>query len=171
MPGELFAIGKIVGCFGIKGYCKLDLLTDFPERLLKLKNVVVGFDVGKTVSRSFEDVRLSANTARIKFEEIDDRTSAEQLVGQFVFIPRGFLKKLKKDRYFVHDLVQCEVITVDGIHVGRIVDVYKFSAQDIWVVRDDAKEHLIPAVREFIESVDIGKKLVVIRPIEGLLDG
>ena len=169
-PGELFAVGKIVGCFGVKGECKLELLTDFPERLRKIKNLFVGFDDRGAVSCIVDEVRLSGTSARMKLRGIDDRTSAEQYVGRYVFVPKRFLAKLKKGRYFIHDLVGCRVVTTGGMPVGTVVDVYKFTAQDLWVVRGNAKEHLIPAVKEFIESVDIGKKLVVIRPMEGLLD-
>ncbi len=170
MPGELFAVGKIVGCFGVAGFCRLGLLTEFPGRLREIKNLFVGFDDRTAVSVDVEEVRVSGTTARMKFRGIDDRTSAEKYIGQYVFVPKRLLPKLKKGRYFVHDLVGCRVVTVGGVQVGTLVDVLKFSSQDIWVVRDNAKEHLIPAVREFIESVDIVKHVIVIRPIEGLLD-
>jgi 16S rRNA processing protein RimM len=48
--------------------------------------------------------------------------------------------------------------------------VYKFTAQDVWVVKNGTTEHLIPAVKEFVERVDVNTKTIIINPIEGLLN-
>jgi ribosomal 30S subunit maturation factor RimM len=53
--------------------------------------------------------------------------------------------------------------------VGRIEDVFDAAGRHIWSVRDGETEHLIPAVREFIVSVDTVKKEIVVDPPEGLL--
>ncbi len=54
--------------------------------------------------------------------------------------------------------------------VGILADVLKLPANDVWVVRSGEKEILIPAVKEFIESVDEARKRIVIHVIEGLLE-
>ncbi len=171
MPEELFAIGKVVGCFGVAGLCKLELLTDFPQRMKQITSAYLGKASESAVTVSLESVRVSGSSARVKFKGISDRNSAQKLIGQFVFIERASLTKLKKGRYYVHDLIGSAVMTPEHVRIGELVDVLRNTAQDVWVVRAGETEYLIPAVREFIESVDIDKKIVVIRPVEGLLDG
>jgi len=54
--------------------------------------------------------------------------------------------------------------------VGRVLRVEPAPAQDLWVVGDGAREHLVPAVPEIVRDVDLKARRVVIRPPEGLLD-
>ena len=71
--------------------------------------------------------------------------------------------------WFIHDLIGCVVRTLDGRRVGVIGDVLDAAGRHIWSVRDGETEHLVPAVKEFIVSVDTEKKEVVVDPPEGLL--
>ena len=64
----------------------------------------------------------------------------------------------------------CRVVTEDGREVGRVTGIERSPAQDLWVVADEAREHLIPAVPEIVSEVDLEARRVVIRPPEGLLD-
>jgi 16S rRNA processing protein RimM len=62
------------------------------------------------------------------------------------------------------------VLTEEGREVGRVTRIERAGAQDLWVVRADGREHLIPAVPEIVTDVDLAARRVVIRPPEGLLD-
>ena len=67
-------------------------------------------------------------------------------------------------------LVGCRVETEDGHAVGELSGVEPSPAHDLWVVRSEGREHLIPAVPEIVREVDLGARRVVIRPPEGLLE-
>jgi 16S rRNA processing protein RimM len=54
--------------------------------------------------------------------------------------------------------------------IGELTGIEPSPAQDLWVVRGAGREHLIPAVPEIVQEVDLDAKRVVIRPPEGLLD-
>jgi 16S rRNA processing protein RimM len=62
------------------------------------------------------------------------------------------------------------VVTEDGREVGRVLRVEAAPAQDLWVVGDGAREHLVPAVADIVRDVDLRERRVVIRPPDGLLD-
>jgi 16S rRNA processing protein RimM len=62
------------------------------------------------------------------------------------------------------------VLTEDGGEVGRVLRVETGPAQDLWVVGDGGREHLVPAVPEIVRDVDLAARRVVIRPPDGLLD-
>jgi 16S rRNA processing protein RimM len=62
------------------------------------------------------------------------------------------------------------VETEDGRVVGEMTGIETSPAHDLWVVRGDGREHLIPAVPEIVVEVDLEAKRVVIRPPEGLLE-
>jgi 16S rRNA processing protein RimM len=62
------------------------------------------------------------------------------------------------------------VVTNDGTPVGEVTGIEPSPAHDLWVVRGTEREHLIPAVPEIVQEVDLDARRVVIRPPEGLLE-
>jgi 16S rRNA processing protein RimM len=54
--------------------------------------------------------------------------------------------------------------------VGIVVDVLKMPAQNVFVIDAEGKEILIPDVDAFIKTIDINNGIIVIDPIEGLLN-
>ncbi|MFI5252390.1 MAG: ribosome maturation factor RimM [Bacteroidota bacterium] len=167
---DLFAIAKLTGCFGIKGYIKAQALTHTPRRLLKLKNVFIGVGPDKLQEMNIEDVVFQQRSVLIKLQGVDDRTAAERFVGQYVFIDAPDVVKPPEGSYFVHDLLGCEVRTQDGKVYGVIEDVLKTASQDIWTIRQGDTVRMLPAVNDFIIRVEIPNRLVIVKLIEGLLE-
>jgi len=58
------------------------------------------------------------------------------------------------------------VLTEDGREVGRVLRVEPGPSQDLWVVGDGAREHLVPACPKIVCDVDLKARRVVIRPPE-----
>ncbi len=170
MASDRYAVARITGAHGIGGFFRIELLTDDPERLKRLREVYIGLEANEAVPLMVEAVRMLHRSVVIKVKTIDDRTAAEALRNNFIFVAQKDLTKPGRGRWFVHDIIGCAVVTTDGRDVGAVADVMKSAAQDIWVVRSGVKEYLIPAVAEFIAEVDIARRRIVVRPIEGLLD-
>jgi 16S rRNA processing protein RimM len=61
-------------------------------------------------------------------------------------------------------------VTADGVEVGTLVDIFETGSNDIYVVRKDRQEYLIPAIATVISSVDLAGGTMVITPLDGLLD-
>ncbi|MGH7431329.1 MAG: ribosome maturation factor RimM, partial [Candidatus Methylomirabilales bacterium] len=77
---------------------------------------------------------------------------------------------LPEATYYHHDILGLTVQTEAGEGLGEIVDIWPSAAHDLYVVRRDAGEWLLPAVRAFILRVDLARRVMVVRPIEGLVD-
>jgi len=167
---ELFAVGKIIGCFGLKGYLKVEPYTSSLQRVLDLRDIFIGMSTEDARASRVEDVILRGRVTIVKVERVDDRSLAEQLIGCLMFVEQRDVAVLQHGTYFIHDIIGCAVSTPAGTHLGWIDDVYKLPAQDVWVVRNGEKFNFIPAVKEFIESVDLKKKQVVLRVIDGLIE-
>ena len=59
----------------------------------------------------------------------------------------------------------------DGRTYGRITDVSKTGANDVWQVTDEAgTETLIPAIPDVVIGIDPENERVTIRPLKGLFD-
>jgi len=164
----LVAIGQIVGAFGIWGEVKVLPLTDFPERFLTTKRVYLG-------SRSTEAVIASARPHEkawlVSFEGISARDAAEKLRSVYIMIPEKETVPLEQDRYYVFELVGCQVFSQEGERLGEIRDATTGTGNDLLVIsRPGGKESLVPFAREFVKLVDLDCRRVVLAPIPGLLE-
>lgn len=76
------------------------------------------------------------------------------------------LVRLPKGTHFVHDVIGSRVIDEQGRKIGTVEEVWKLPANDVYVVREGKREHLVPAVQSVIERIDTQKKQVRVRMIE-----
>ena len=58
----------------------------------------------------------------------------------------------------------------DGTNIGIVKDILQPGANDVYVVKDGKKEHLIPAIKDVIKEVNLEEKRMVIDPLEGTLE-
>jgi 16S rRNA processing protein RimM len=167
---EWVAVGKIVRPVGIRGEVKAILLTDDERRFERSRNVRVGADEGTAVARQVEQVRYLSDAWRMKFVGIESMDDAETLRDAFIFLPRTKERTKRPDAFPIDDVVGCEMWTTAGRRIGEVVDVLELPANDVWVVRDGAKEYLVPAVRALIPRVDIEAKRIEVVDLEGLFE-
>lgn len=167
---SLYVVGKIIGCFGVRGHLKVQPSSSSAERLAALDSVEVGNDERNVKAYDIATVEARKQNVVLHFKEVTTRTEAEHLVGMYLFVEEERVAPPKEGSYFTHDIIGCDVYAEDRRHLGTIVEVYKMPAQDLWVLQREGKRHSIPAVKEFVKSVDIKSRVIVIHVIEGLLD-
>jgi 16S rRNA processing protein RimM len=92
------------------------------------------------------------------------------LVGNELCLKRCNLPKLTEDEYYWSDLIGLQVETDDGILLGVIFDIFETGSSDIYVVRNEKREYLIPAIGDVVKQVDLDSGKIIITPLEGLLD-
>jgi 16S rRNA processing protein RimM len=146
-------------------------MTRSAERLATLRKISLGSSPAENSPYEVEEVKVQGKYVLMKLQGVGDRTSAEPLVGSYLFIDEEMIAAPKEGSYYVHDIVGSTVFATDGTIIGEIADVYKLPAQDVWVVRRGETLEMIPAVAEFIKEVDIEHRRIVIQPIEGLFGG
>ena len=79
--------------------------------------------------------------------------------------------KLKKNEYFIADLIGMDVCLEDGSHLGTLEEVLQTGANDVYEVRlEDGREVLIPAIRQCILEVDVEAGRMTVHLLEGLLE-
>lgn len=162
---EKIIIGKIVNVVGLKGEVKVYCYTDRKERFEELPRVYVGED-----SRRIKNVRFQGNVAVLKLEGIEDRNDAERQKGKMVSILESDLKELPKGTYYVRDLQGVQVFEAESL-LGTLTDVVQSSAQDLYEIQlESGRKILLPAVKEFILSVDMDNRTMHVKLPEGLLD-
>jgi len=165
---ELISIGVIVNAHGIKGELRVKPLAHEPELLVGSK---VYFKLrGEYQIHSVERARLRGNNLILKLNGINDRNSAEELKGVFIEKQQIELRPLDKDEYMVLDLIGLQVQTFNGQNIGKLINVLSLPANDVYVLTDGEREFLIPAIKDVVKKIDLQQRIMIIDPIEGLLD-
>ncbi|MBL8007550.1 MAG: 16S rRNA processing protein RimM [Ignavibacteria bacterium] len=173
---NFIAIGKIVKTIGIKGNLKVVYLTDFPERYKTLEKVFL-FDEdknvfltnGKSVYFYFTEKKISDKYINVKFRDYDSIEKSRELINGFIMIEEKDKVKLNEGIYFYHDLTGCEVYD-KGKFIGIVNSVVNYGSGDLFSVKTEIKEILIPFRKEFIEKIDTVNKRIDADLIEGFTD-
>jgi 16S rRNA processing protein RimM len=107
-------VARVLRARGNKGEVAAEILTDFPERLPRLREVFVGHSGGKIEPRRLllKSCWLSRNhrgQAVFHFEGVSSISEAEKFRGLEVLLPFEQRVTLPAGRYFVSDLIGCSV--------------------------------------------------------------
>lgn len=162
-------VGVITQTHGIKGEVKVFPTTDDAGRFKKLKSVIM--DTGRErLDVEIESVKFFKQYAILKFKGYDSINDVEKYKNAKLLVPRDKAVRLKKDEYFIADLIGMEVVTLDGEPFGKIKDVLVTGANDVYVVeREDEKEVLLPAIKECVKKIDMELGQVWVHIMDGLL--
>jgi 16S rRNA processing protein RimM len=167
---NLIAIGRCSKPIGTRGEIKIVPLTDDAKRFQNLQSVWVGLDETRAKSYSVTAVRVEAQRVVLSLQGVASSEQAQELRNTYVILPQEETVMLRRGSYFMDDVLECEVVTEEQVLVGKVTDILSFPANDVWVVRKDTKEILIPAVKEIIRKVDVRMKRITIHALEGLLE-
>ena len=166
---DYFLIAKIISPDGDKGFLKINSFSNDADRFKKLKKVYIDFWGEKKIF-SLQSIIRKKGSILIKFNNFDDKESVGIFVGKEIFVDDKELVKLPKEHYFIHDIIGSKVIRND-VEFGEVTDVYSLPANDVYVIRTaKGEEILIPAVHEFIESIDTLKKVLILKSGEDIYE-
>jgi 16S rRNA processing protein RimM len=161
LPESAVTVGRISAPFGIRGELKVLPLTDFPARFRPGQRLWLQGE-----PRRIERSRWDKNDVVLKLEGIDTRTQAEGLRGEVLMLPEA--ATLESGRYYLHDIIGLRVEDAAGETLGKVADVLSTGANDVYVVRGDRGELLLPAIDDVVKEVDLTGGRLVVEILEGL---
>jgi 16S rRNA processing protein RimM len=168
---RLVAIGEVVRPHGLGGDVRVRALTDQPARFDALERCVVWEPrTDARVERRVQRVRRQGEDVILKLDGVAGLEAARALTGRLLAVPESEAVPPPPGHVYPWQLEGCRVQTEDGRTVGEVTGIERRPGQDLWVVSDGTREHLIPAVPEIVVDVDLGARRIVIRPPEGLLE-
>lgn len=166
---SLIWVGRVVKTQGIKGQVRVSSpgggVTTFSRgKVVYLRN---GEGVPKPLTvYSFRPHRQGTI---LSFDEVKQAGEAAELVGCSIYVPKESLETLPPDEFYEYQLLGLRVKTEEGNFLGILEEVMPTGSNDVFVVRKDGQEVLIPATDEVVVQVDLQEKIMVIHPLEGLL--
>ena len=155
--------GKIINTHGIKGEVKIASYLDSPELFCTLDRIYID-DKPYVFAKAY----VHKGSVIAFLPGVDDMNTAETFKNKQIYMDKDAIK-LPAGVYYVSDLLGVAVHNADTNECyGAIVDVIATGANDVYVVGD--RQLLIPAIKDVIISVDMEKRLMTIRPLEGLIE-
>jgi 16S rRNA processing protein RimM len=114
----------------------------------------------------------SKATLLAEIKEVRDRTSAEQLKGVKLFVPRDALPATEDNEFYHTDLVGLSVYSHNETLLGTVIGVHDFGAGNLIDVDLEGinRTALVPFNKEFVPSVDLNGRRLTLNPIPGLID-
>ena len=170
---EYIRVGKIVNTHGIKGDVKVLPLTDDIKRFEKLESIYIEDDKSCI---QIERVWYSKGFVMLKFKGLDNINDVIKFKNKYIVIEEKDAIKLPEDSYFIHQIIGLNVLCTDGKELGIIVDILQPGSNDVYVVKsmdtinNSEKEYLIPAIKDVVKSINLEDKIMIIEPIEGLIE-
>jgi 16S rRNA processing protein RimM len=162
---NLVLVGEITAPFGIRGEVKFFPFLSNLALIKKAKRVLVRLADGTESEREIVVTREHHGNLLLLFDGLD-RNAVEILRKAQIFLPRSAFPKLPEDEYYEWQLLGLAVQTQAGSDLGKIARVlYNTLANDVY----ETELALIPAHRNFVLSVDLEAKKLIVSDDPGLL--
>ena len=153
---QKISIGSVLKPQGIRGEVKVKVFLDSAEELKSFKRVFIGGEEYAVMS-----VRAQGEFAYTVLRGIADRNAAELLRGKSIEVARGEAPALPEGRYYIVDLIGCEVLTERGVLIGEVTDVTP-AKTDVYTISKNGKETVFAAADGVITDVDVAAKKITV---------
>ncbi len=177
MPTNPFVgvtLARILRPRGRRGEVAAEILTDFPDRLTRLREVYLWEGTGEPWRVAVRSCWLHNDQAIFHFEGCQEIADAERLRGLEVQVPLAERLPLPADHYYVTDLAGCELWERDARQLGRVRDVQLLGEDPpgtpLLVVETPEGELLVPLAKEICTRIDTAARRIEVVLPEGLRD-
>jgi 16S rRNA processing protein RimM len=163
---DLICVGIISSPHGINGHIKIKYYTENPKGIISY---------GTVYNKDREIINLkykgiSSKLAIYEVENISDRNEANLLKGEYLFVKRKALPKLKNDEIYHIDLIGLKAINKKSQIIGTIENVSNYGAGDILEIKNKKKSFLVPLISKNLDSINLKKKSICLSNLDQWLN-
>ena len=152
-------MGYITGAFGVKGFVKVQPLTQTPESLLDYPVWWIEDGRGGWQSQTVDRASVHVEAVVAQLQGLDDREQAARLRGRQVAVSRADFPEAEEGEYYWADLIGLSVVNEQAEALGEVTRVFETGANDVLVVEGD-RERLIPFIASVVKEVDLAARVV-----------
>lgn len=124
---------------------------------------------GEIREHNLISIKPHKNFFLMELEGLNSRYDAEGYRGSEILVRKDALAR-EEDEFFWFELLGLGVYLDTGEYLGKLSQIIPAKGNDVYVVKGETKEILIPATYEVISKIDLESKKMIISAIEGLLD-
>jgi 16S rRNA processing protein RimM len=159
-------VGKVRRTHGVHGEVVIEIYTDFPDSLMPKKIIYVG---EKHEELTISSLRPHNEGLILAFDGISTPEQAGRFRNKILSIKISEAHRLPKGEFYFHELIEMDVVDENGILLGKLTEILKTGANDVYVVTDNSeRDLLIPAIPEVVLSVDLNLKTMKVHILPGL---
>ena len=157
---NLVCVGVITTVHGVRGNVKVKSFTEVPEDIDRY-----GIVENEAGSRKFS-IKVTGHSKellRVKIKGVDDRTTAETLIGTGLYIDRALLPELKDEEFYHTDLIGLEVKNSSSEVLGQVNALYNFGAGDILEIKmNNGSLEMVPFTKSFVPVINIKDGYIIV---------
>ncbi|MCR5303890.1 MAG: ribosome maturation factor RimM [Lachnospiraceae bacterium] len=166
---DVLTVGVITKPHGIRGEVRVYPYTEDIVSFLKDTEVILERR-GKTLSAKTEKCRMQGGMALLKLSGTETRDEADMLRGYEINVKREDAPELPEGEYYVCDLLGLKAVTLEGEAFGTLTKVMHTGANDVYeITADDGRTVLVPAVHDYVTSIDMENRTLTFRLDKGML--
>ena len=139
----------MLGAKGLGGSLRIELLTDWPERLAVGAELYVE---NEEAPRRIVETELGGRLPVLRLDGIDGRAAAQALIGRYLEAPS---RSLPQGSYYWHQLVGLNVTDPAGTPLGSVEEVFRAGENEVYRIVGPDGELLVPALRDVVRRIDL----------------
>lgn len=160
--------GRIVGTHGVRGAVRVQPWCDSADFIAGFNSFYTSPDGGEALK--CVRIAIQGKMALMWFDGLDSIESAAKLKGKILYLKREDVV-LEDGKYLIQDIIGCKAFDAETQkEYGVISDVFETGANDVWEIKKDGREYLIPVIESIVKAVDVNNRRVLIAPIKGIFD-
>ena len=102
-----------------------------------------------------------------KLSNITNKEQAMALKGLKLYANRSQFPELLEEEYYHSDLINMKVFNTNGQDIGSVMTILNHGATDIIdIMTYDGKKLLVAFTKQFVPTIDLKKRVIVIDPPE-----
>jgi len=158
---EMVVMGRISGLYGVRGWVKVYSFTSPRENILQYKTWYLR-EKGNWVPHQLAQGRKHGKGIVALIEGCDDRDVARGWIDTEIAVLQSDLPRLEAGEYYWSDLLELEVVNLQGVKLGIVDHLLETGANDVLVLKGD-RERLIPFVQgPVIHEIDLAAKRMIV---------
>lgn len=157
MDGKL-TVGEILKPQGIRGELKVKPLVDDPADFKRYGKAYIDGKPHKILG-----ARINGGEVYLFLNGIADRTAAEDYRGKFLLVDRADVPPLQEGRYYIVDVLGCEVFTDGGKSLGKVADITTGGGGDVYTVIGEDERIIFPLLNDLLIDMDVKNKRMTVK--------
>jgi 16S rRNA processing protein RimM len=149
-------VARALGPKGLKGGLRVELLTDWPER------IIPGLELwpeGESDALRIASVETGGRSTVLHLAGIVTRDAAAALSGRYL---EAMTPLLDHGSYYWDDVVGLRVASATGVDIGEVVEVFRAGGNEVYRVVGPDGERLVPALRSAVLEIDLERGVMIV---------
>jgi len=172
---KLIEYGRIVKAHGLRGEVILLPHSKNSDNLQFFSSLMLRQGASsepQSEPKSFEILEQNnlGDRSIVLLKGVNSREDAARLAGSCVYVDSELLPKPEEDEYYWYQLIGLEVFDEKENKLGTVSDLNDNASQNLLVIKNGEREHLVPFIEHFIKSIDLDNNKIVLTLPGGFID-